>query len=98
MFFSRLKKGKCCFVWCFYGRFLSAKKRTANPIITTTIIAMTAGTKYVSTTDAGAGVVGAAVADGILADCRIRSRPISETPFEEYTAPAHCPTIWNPWI
>jgi hypothetical protein len=62
--FLELKKGKVDFcLRGFYGRFLSAKKSTAKPMIITTIMAMTAGTKYVLTTDAGAGV-GVAVAAG----------------------------------
>ena len=53
-------------VWLrgFYGRFLSDKTaKRAKPMIITTIMAMTAGTKYVLTTDAGAGV-GVAAAEG----------------------------------
>lgn len=50
-----------------YGRFLRAKKSVAKPMIITTIMAMTAGTKYVSTMDAGADVEAGLVGAGAIA-------------------------------
>lgn len=44
------------FCLAFYGRFLIVKNSKAKPTIITTIIAMTAGTKYVLTIVAGRGV------------------------------------------
>ena len=64
--FLRLKKGKMDFwVASFYGRFLSDKIASkAKPMIITTIMAMTAGTKYRLATDVGVAV-GAAVVAGV---------------------------------
>jgi hypothetical protein len=61
------KRGNVVFVWHYYGRFLSAKNSKAKPMIIVRIMAMTAGTKYVSTTDAGAAVEAGLVGAGELA-------------------------------
>ena len=60
---SGLKKGNLFYFWRFYGRFRSAKNSKAKPMIIITIMAMTAGTKYALTIEAGAGV-GVGVAEG----------------------------------
>jgi hypothetical protein len=63
--FFKTKKGESdVFGLRFYGRFLSAKTASiAKPTIIMTIMAMTAGTKYMLATDVGVAV-GAAVVDG----------------------------------
>ena len=67
----KTKKGESGFLcWRFYGRFLSVKiASTAKPMIITTIMAMTEGTKYMSATDVGVGV-GVAVAAGACATAK----------------------------
>jgi hypothetical protein len=67
--FDSLKKEKRDFYNDFrlYGRFLSTKMVTAKPMMIATIIAATAGTKYMSTTDCGAAGGGVAVAAGSAA-------------------------------
>jgi hypothetical protein len=50
-----------------YGRFLSTKMVMAKPMMIATIMAATAGTKYMSTTDCGAAGAGEAVGAGSLA-------------------------------
>jgi hypothetical protein len=51
----------------FYGRFLSDKIASkAKPMIITTIMAMTAGTKYRLATDVGVAVGAAVAAAGVF--------------------------------